>query len=62
MYIYIYIFEIIYYLISGDTFPLFVYIFFVVVESFQIFYFAFSTEVPHLNTVVPINVEDPLVE
>jgi hypothetical protein len=26
------IFEIIYYLISGDTFPLFVYIFFVVAE------------------------------
>ena len=36
------IFEIIYYLISGDNFPLFVYVFFVIIESFQIFYFAFA--------------------
>jgi hypothetical protein len=39
------VFEIIYYLISGDNFPMFVYIFFVVVETFQFFYFAFSDEV-----------------
>lgn len=39
------VFEIIYYLISGDNFPMFIYIFFVVIETFQFFYFAFSDEV-----------------
>ncbi|CAD8089669.1 unnamed protein product [Paramecium primaurelia] len=38
------LFEIIYYLISGENFPLFLYIFFVMIESFQVFYFAFSDE------------------
>ncbi|CAD8104910.1 unnamed protein product [Paramecium sonneborni] len=38
------LFEIIYYLISGENFPLFLYIFFVVIESFQVFYFAFSDD------------------
>ncbi|CAD8111372.1 unnamed protein product [Paramecium sonneborni] len=38
------LFEIIYYLISGENFPLFLYIFFVMIESFQVFYFAFSEE------------------
>jgi hypothetical protein len=39
------LFEIIYYLISGENFPLFLYVFFVLIESFQVFYFAFSEEV-----------------
>lgn len=39
------IFEIIYYMISGDNFPMFVYVFFVVVETFQFFYYAFQDEV-----------------
>lgn len=39
------VFEIIYYLISGDIFPMFIYIFFVVIETFQIFYFAYATQV-----------------
>ncbi|CAD8192732.1 unnamed protein product [Paramecium pentaurelia] len=38
------LFEIIYYLISGENFPLFLYIFFVLIESFQVFYFAFSDD------------------
>lgn len=47
------LFEIIYYLISGENFPLFVYVLFVMIESFQVFYFAFSDDViPHLNLVL----------
>jgi hypothetical protein len=54
------IFEIIYYLISGDNFPLFVYIFFVFAESFQIFYSAFSKEVLKTQRILRGTNEDGL--
>lgn len=39
------VFEIIYYLISGENFPLILYVLFVAIETIQFFYFAFSDEV-----------------
>lgn len=47
------VFEIIYYLISGENFPLILYVLFVAIETIQFFYFAFSDEVIQSVYVVP---------
>lgn len=55
-------FEIVHNLILGDNFPFFIYVFFILIESLQIFYFFFTDDVLIINNLVFFPLESTIMD